>query len=506
MHSVLLARTARRVATTSSSSHIARSFSAKLGPKYTKKTAHGAKAATPGPSQPDNTHTHAPSPPPSSTVDRLNVSEPSAPQTPLPTPPATLSLDFAPPEPGAEQERTGAKSSKDSLSSIERRRQQLGRVSFGLFAIGLLAGGVYIGREWSEEELVERKSRGEAVPDSRWGRTSGRLSSMFDYFSKPIWQELLPPMLPAPHQKPYTLLLSIDDLLVTSTWDRQHGWRTAKRPGVDYFLAYLSQFYEIVIFTTQHHYTALPVIEKLDPYNFFIMYKLFRESTRSSENGPVKDLSYLNRPLERVIILDTHPEHVATNPENAIILKPWKGEPGDKGLIEFIPFLESIGIYKPPDVRAILKAYEGKHIPLEYAEKEAESKRAFVEEWKARGGGKGLSSGGFTVSSLFSSNSEKHASPLPLTYLEAKRREAQNFYREEQKYIREHKGEFDALIEADRQAQANALSGPLWASVAATLGGGPPPPPTPGDGKNDAGLGGSGDHGKTDGAVVKGSS
>ena len=91
-----------------------------------------------------------------------------------------------------------------------------------------------------------------------------------------------------------------------------------------------------------------------------------------------------------------------------------------------------------------------------------------------------------------------------MTYLEAKRREAQNFYREEQKYIREHKAEFDALIEADRQAQANALSGPLWASVAATLGGGPPPPPTPGDGKNDAGPGEDLD--KTDGAVIKGSS
>jgi mitochondrial import inner membrane translocase subunit TIM50 len=47
----------------------------------------------------------------------------------------------------------------------------------------------------------------------------------------------------------------------------------------------------------------MPLIEKLDPYNFFIMYKLFRESTRSSENGPVKDLSYLNRPLDRVIIV-----------------------------------------------------------------------------------------------------------------------------------------------------------------------------------------------------------
>ena len=91
-----------------------------------------------------------------------------------------------------------------------------------------------------------------------------------------------------------------------------------------------------------------------------------------------------------------------------------------------------------------------------------------------------------------------------MTYLEAKRREAQNFYREEQKYIREHKAEFDALLEADRQAQANALSGPLWSSVAATFSGGPPPPPTPGDGKTDAGPREGLE--KTDGAVVKGSS
>lgn len=36
----------------------------------------------------------------------------------------------------------------------------------------------------------------------------------------------------------------------------------------------------------------------------------------------------------------------------------------------------------------ILEAYEGKSIPLEYAKKEAENKRQFIEEWKARGGGK----------------------------------------------------------------------------------------------------------------------
>jgi hypothetical protein len=31
---------------------------------------------------------------------------------------------------------------------------------------------------------------------------------------------------------------------------------------------------------------------------------------------------------------------VAPNPENAIVLPPWKGDPDDKGLIELVPFLE----------------------------------------------------------------------------------------------------------------------------------------------------------------------
>jgi import inner membrane translocase subunit TIM50 len=32
----------------------------------------------------------------------------------------------------------------------------------------------------------------------------------------------------------------------------------------------------------------MPIIEKLDPYNFFIIYKLFREATRSVNGKIVK--------------------------------------------------------------------------------------------------------------------------------------------------------------------------------------------------------------------------
>ena len=35
----------------------------------------------------------------------------------------------------------------------------------------------------------------------------------------------------------------------------------------------------------------------------------------------------------------------------------------------------------------MVKAYEGKDIPKEYAKREAESKRQFIENWKAHGGG-----------------------------------------------------------------------------------------------------------------------
>jgi mitochondrial import inner membrane translocase subunit TIM50 len=64
------------------------------------------------------------------------------------------SLDFAPGE-GPQSERTGAKSSKDSLSSIERKRRFMGRVSMAIALLGAGAATWYSGREWEEDELKQ---------------------------------------------------------------------------------------------------------------------------------------------------------------------------------------------------------------------------------------------------------------------------------------------------------------------------------------------------------------
>ncbi|KAF7356753.1 Mitochondrial import inner membrane translocase subunit TIM50 [Mycena venus] len=340
------------------------------------------------------------------------------------------SLDFSPEV--QEEQTTGAKSSKDSLSSVEIRRRRLGRISLAVLALGFGINMVYMGREWDESELKAKKLTLENAPATRFGRTKERFIDIFDYFNKPAWPELLPPPPPPPHQKPYTLLISIDDLLVTSTWDRQHGWRTAKRPGVDYFLAYISQFYEVVVFTSQNFYTAAPILDKLDRYNFYISHRLYREATRSINGKIVKDLSYLNRPLNTVISLDTNPEHVSTHPENAI------------------------------DVRPILSAYQGKDIPLEYAKKEAEAKALHIEKWtKERPQG----IAGSNFSSMLGLSQSTPRRQIPLTYLEQKRLEAQQQYQEEQKYIQQNKDYLEGLLKKEQEMMASEIPGTLWEAI-----------------------------------------
>lgn len=83
---------------------------------------------------------------------------PPAKEPPSAAPSSSLpSLDFLPSEKEEPQERTGARSSRDSLSSIERQRRFMGRVT----AVGVLLGAGaytwYLGREWEEDELKAKK-------------------------------------------------------------------------------------------------------------------------------------------------------------------------------------------------------------------------------------------------------------------------------------------------------------------------------------------------------------
>ncbi|KAH7367805.1 phosphatase PSR1 [Plectosphaerella cucumerina] len=271
------------------------------------------------------------------------------------------------------------------VSSSERKRQRLAnRMFLAFFALG--AGSiVYLGRNW--DDVIETERHPEQ-PNGWglglwWDRASTRLSEFMNYYQEPAFEKLLPDVDPS-FERPYTLCISLEDMLVHSEWSREHGWRVAKRPGVDYFLRYLSQYYELVLFTSVPFAIGEPLVRKLDPFRF-IMWPLYREGTKYKDGQIVKDLSYLNRDLSKVIIIDTKAEHVQNQPENAIILDKWTGNTQDKDLVGLIPFLEYIHTMQYGDVRKVLKSFDGKHIPTEFARREALARAEFEKQLDASG-------------------------------------------------------------------------------------------------------------------------
>ena len=188
------------------------------------------------------------------------------------------------------------------ITSAERRRNRLMNWMFGGILVFCLTGPIYLGRNWETEE-EERKH-----PDtpSGWGlglffnRARARIADTLDYYNEPAFPKLLPDPDPA-FERPYTLVLSLEDLLVHSEWTREHGWRMAKRPGVDYFLRYLSQYYELVLFTSVQSMIADPVIRKLDPFRI-IVWPLFREATLYKKGEYIKVcLPVSNHPLPTLL-------------------------------------------------------------------------------------------------------------------------------------------------------------------------------------------------------------
>ncbi|OTB01321.1 hypothetical protein M426DRAFT_64312 [Hypoxylon sp. CI-4A] len=266
------------------------------------------------------------------------------------------------------------------ISSTEKRRAKFAnRMYAAALAFGVL-GLAYLGREWDDDEAQIHTD----IPNGWslglwWKRMMARFGDVTSYYSEPAFDKLLPDPDPM-FERPYTLCISLEDMLVHSEWTREHGWRIAKRPGADYFLRYLSQYYELVLFTSVPFAIGEPLVRKLDPFRF-IVWPLFREATKYKDGEIVKDLSYLNRDLSKVIILDTKAEHVRNQPENAIVLNKWTGDPKDTELVSLIPFLEYIHTMQYKDVRTVLKSFDGKHIPSEFARREAIARAEFQKKY-----------------------------------------------------------------------------------------------------------------------------
>ena len=78
--------------------------------------------------------------------------------------PSLSTLDFTAADEAPRSERTGARSAKDSPSSIERKTRLMSTLMVGVAALGLGMYAVTLGGEWTEAELKEKKM----VSSLRW--------------------------------------------------------------------------------------------------------------------------------------------------------------------------------------------------------------------------------------------------------------------------------------------------------------------------------------------------
>lgn len=204
----------------------------------------------------------------------------------------------------------------------------------------------------------------EDSPPAKLSRMIG-LTDKIEEYAKPARTKLLPdwnqiPNIPPDFPAPPCLVIDLESTLVCSTWDRKYGWRHAKRPGVDKFLALMAQYYEIVVWTPSPDGLAGPVLDSLDQKGY-IMHRLHREATNYHNGVHCKDLSWLNRPVRKIIALDDDPEALQFQPENLIRVKPYD-DPNDRDdntLEKITPLLVEISREGYDDIPALLAQFRG---------------------------------------------------------------------------------------------------------------------------------------------------
>lgn len=124
-----------------------------------------------------------------------------------------------------------------------------------------------------------------------------------------------------------------------------------KRPWVDKFMEQMGELYEVVVFTASLAKYADPLLDLLDPKKL-VRIRLFRDSCCPYEGNYVKDLSRLGRKLEDTIIVDNSPHSYIFQPENAIPIGTFIGDPQDHELLDMIPLLADTRMSE--DVRDML--------------------------------------------------------------------------------------------------------------------------------------------------------
>ena len=174
---------------------------------------------------------------------------------------------------------------------------------------------------------------------------------------KKLFKSLPAPYLTYPPQKPYTLVLDLDETLVHFKIKTSKGGTLRARPFLFGFLEEMGQYYELIVWTSATEAYANSLINAVEHDKKYFDYILFREHATIIGEDFVKDLTRIGRNLNRIIIIDDMPQNFRLQKENGINIKPFFGDDmQDTALYELVPILKQIA-QDGNDVRIGLDKY-----------------------------------------------------------------------------------------------------------------------------------------------------
>ena len=166
-----------------------------------------------------------------------------------------------------------------------------------------------------------------------------------------------PPYLHSPRAKSYTLILDLNETLVSFQQTNYSQGILRLRPFLIEFLEEISYYYELILFTASTEYFAKPIINAIEENKKYFDYVFYRECCIIIGNDFVKDLTRIGRPLDSTIIVDNMPQNFKLQKENGINIKSFYAQdPNDSALYNLLPILIDIA-EDEVDVREGLAKY-----------------------------------------------------------------------------------------------------------------------------------------------------
>lgn len=123
---------------------------------------------------------------------------------------------------------------------------------------------------------------------------------------------------------------------ISDKYQPENSFFVYKRPGLDDFIKFVRENFEVFIFTYGQKEYADPIIDKVFP-SLDKDHRLYRDLCDTSSGSVKKDLQMFKTSEKNIILVDDNEAEINFNPSNTIKIKRWNGIPDDKELIDRLP-------------------------------------------------------------------------------------------------------------------------------------------------------------------------